>query len=364
MIREQTLHYSRSFHREVSYSIYRYEIWRKSCNFAGEMKRSVCLDIIRGGAALLIVFFHFTWAYNNNPAHAAGVYHADWGWSVPFGYAAVVTFFMLSGYLAARYVFAGGRRGGASPKRFIVKKLKRFYPTFWVCMTFTAVVLTLWYTEERVSLLQWAANLTMVSRLFGVPFVDGAYWTMQCELIFVVIAAGLSLVTEPRRIYRILLAWIIISLAVQLCGFPKFLRWALITNHSQDFIAGMVIYRLRRERITWLTGVILLLCPVNAATLDGPFGSSIFFFVVSAILIYTAELLDRYISGNNIVIRVFSWIAAVSYPLYLIHEMVGFTVIRQMRAHGLTHPATILIPIAIVLAIAALVHYQVERRIK
>ena len=89
-----------------------------------------------------------------------------------------------------------------------------------------------------------------------------------------------------------------------------------------------------------------------------------FFFVVSAILIYTAELLDRYISGNNVVVRAFSWLAAISYPLYLIHEMVGFTVIRQMRAHGLTHPTTILIPIAIVLAIAALVHYRVERRIK
>lgn len=328
------------------------------------MNRLVSLDIIRACAALLIVLFHFTWAYNDNPVHAAGIYHADWGWSVPFGYAAIVTFFMLSGYLAARYVFAGGRSAGASPKRFIIKKLKRFYPTFWVCMTFTAVVLTLWYTEERIGFVQWLANLTMVSRLFGVPFVDGAYWTMQCELIFCVIAAGLSLVAEPRRAYRILLVWILVSLAVQLCGFPKFLRWTFITNHSQDFIAGIVIYRLQRERITWLTGVILLLCLVNAATLDGPFGPSMFFFVASAILIYSAELLDRYISGNNIVVRAFAWIAAISYPLYLIHEMVGFTIIRHMRVHGLTHPVTILIPIAAVIVLAAIVHRHVERRIK
>ena len=54
------------------------------------------------------------------------------------------------------------------------------------------------------------------------------------------------------------------------------------------------------------------------------------------------------------------YIAAVSYPLYLLHQFIGFAIIRKMELAGLTAQGWIVIPVAISLVLAAMVHYWVE----
>lgn len=327
---------------------------------------------MRGLAAVMIVLFHYTHQYNASYAGERGP--IDLGWSVSFGYAAVATFFMLSGYLAARYIYARAMSAGndgkpMAPGRFIVKKLKRFYPVYWVCMTLSALTLTMLFAEERVSIGQWAANLTMVSPLMGVPFVDGAYWTMQCELLFCLIGAALMFVRRPRTIDYILIGWIVLSMILSFTlGVKalKFVRIATVVPHCQGFIAGIAIWRLHKagHGQVWMAVATLLLCVANCVLWYGPTSPDVYFLVVSAIMLYLADRLDYLISGNNLVIRVIAWIAAISYPLYLLHEMIGFAILHHLQGYGLNHPALLIIPATVVVFVAWLVHEQVERRIK
>ncbi len=72
--------------------------------------------------------------------------------------------------------------------------------------------------------------------------------------------------------------------------------------------------------------------------------------------------LDRLICGDSLIVRALAWIAAISYPLYLIQEMTGFAIIRHMQGAGWTSPLCILVPLAVCMAAAWLLHRYVEKR--
>lgn len=310
---------------------------------------------------MLIVLFHYTWAYNAK-AYDGGAYATDWGWSVPWGYAAVTTFFMLSGYLSGRYVY---RDTPLTPRRFIRKKLWRFFPAYWTAMTLTTLVLVLFFESERPTLLQYIANLTMVSRLFGVPFIDGVYWTMQNELLFMLAAAALMCCRSPRRVDMWLWIWIAVSLALSFTTdikALKLIRMALMANYCHTFISGLALYRIATVPSAMPRYMPLLaFCFANSALWHGLLQPDTIFFAVTAVLVATAGTIDRHTSGNNPIVRAASRVAAISYPLYLIHQMVGVTVIRHGVAAGFTHPLFILVPIALSLVAAWAIHTFVEK---
>ncbi|MDE6396254.1 MAG: acyltransferase [Muribaculaceae bacterium] len=325
-------------------------------------KRSSTLDIIRGLSAILIVLFHYTFAYNERPS-STGLYETDWGWSVWWGYAAVTTFFMMSGFLAGPSL----ENGKTTPGRFIKKKALRFYPVYWVAMTVTTIVLACFYREEAISLTQYAANLTMVSQLFRVPFVDGVYWSMQCELVFCLICAGLMLIKRPRNLSRVLFIWVILAIGLSFTVDMKatrLFRIITICSYCHDFIAGIVLQRAsRNSRLSQGEAWLLILCLLNSVVWHGFLTPSTIFFVITTALLFFLRKIDSVIPSSNRGIAVIIWVASISYPLYLVHEMVGFTIIRHLLSNGITHPVSILIPIAAALVLAWMIHAVVEKKL-
>lgn len=318
---------------------------------------------MRGVAALLIVAFHYTVAYNDNSFTTSDL-RADWGWRMPWGFAAVVTFFMLSGFLSARWLLASKR-----PAAFVWKKLKRFYPAYWVCMTLSCVVLYGWFREASVGFWEWAANLTMVSQLLRVPFVDGVYWTMQCELVFMLFMAVLIPIRRVRTLRWTLALWVGAAIALGLAADVRALRlprMVLCSQYCQYFVAGIALWRI--GRLGWRAALpevgILVLCGICAVVQNSPAFTYLGFFGVTAVALLGAERMDRVLDWRNPLVRVLGWVASVSYPLYLFHEMAGFAVIRHMRAAGWAHPLALLLPVALSLGVAWAVHMLVERRIK
>ncbi len=323
-------------------------------------RRSVILDIIRGIAALLVVLFHYTYAYNHHSG-SEGIYATRWQWSVWWGYAAVATFFMMSGYLAGASLTGRER---PKPGHYLVKRARRFYPAFWISMTVSSVVLLIWYSEEAPGLLQYLANLTMISRLFGVPFVDGVYWSMQCELLFCLICAGLLAVRRTDTVVKILAGWLIATIALSFTdGIKalKFMRIITISEYSHDFVGGIILYMASKSVVKKSTAAwMLMLCLINSIMWHGVLTPSTCFFVVTAALIAMLARLDAIVPRDNLIVKAIVWVAAISYPLYLIHEMVGFTIIRHMQAAGIIHPLAVVIPIAASMAIALIITRMVS----
>lgn len=318
-------------------------------------KRSVTLDMVRGVSALLIVLFHYTHHYR---IFTNGYKTYDFGIDVYWGYAAVCTFFMLSGFLATNAL----SKKGIKPSSHLRKKLRRFYPAYWACMSVTTIVLFFFFVEERISVGQYIANLTMVSPLMRVPFVDGVYWSMQNELIFMLFVCALIPLGQKWQ-KRIVLIWIIT--AVILTCFPlkalRFARIAFISDHAHSFVAGIAIsWFMRRTISRRMLCVLLTLCCVNASIRYGLMSAHVVFFVCSGTILLLSGQLDKIISHNNILVRCVSWIAVISYPLYLLHQMAGFAILRQLHSASVPTFCAFFITIAVILGVSWLIHKYVE----
>lgn len=332
-----------------------------------DKKRNIALDIIRGVAALLIVLFHYTSHYN---ASAQTPLEVEWG--VWFGYAAVTTFFMLSGFLSTGAIFSGK----TTRKGYIKGRLRRFYPAYWICMTITVAVLGLFYAEEALTVGEWAVNLTMVSRLFGVQYADGAYWSMQYELIFCLYVLILMGLKDRRTVLRVLVWWMAAALALNCIpseGMPKVVRrvvkildYAVMSRYCHCFAAGIALRVLADEtrqgvRAIWKSPAgrtalwVLGLGTLNGLVAEGAGSPNFVFFVITAVLLFFSDRLNGLVSGESRPVRAICWIAAISYPLYLLHEMVGFAMFHQFTRAGHTSGWIILPVTAGVVFLAAAV---------
>jgi peptidoglycan/LPS O-acetylase OafA/YrhL len=106
-----------------------------------------------------------------------------------YGRLGVKIFFMISGFVILITAASG------SMERFFISRIVRLHPCFWVycTLTFLGTLLAGGYHHPapfRVYLL----NMTMLSGFFGVPSIDGVYWSLFVELqfYFLVLLAGRS----------------------------------------------------------------------------------------------------------------------------------------------------------------------------
>ena len=133
------------------------------------------LDALRGLAAVAVVLFHYTTRYDELFGHSQSLELA-----VAWGHYGVDLFFMLSGFVILLSLERTANAG-----RFAWGRFSRLYPTYWAAAIVTfAVVSMVGLAGQEVSLADALLNLTMVQSLLGAEHIDGAYWSLQAELIF------------------------------------------------------------------------------------------------------------------------------------------------------------------------------------
>ena len=145
----------------------------------------------------------------------------------------------------------------SSLKKFAINRFTRIYPIFWVCVTFTFLVMIafkLLKTNESIydlSLTQYLVNLTMFQSFFGIKDLDGQYWTLIIELsfyVFIILLAYFKKISWFRQIGFIwclgLLSWY---------AYSTFFN-TIELNHRLDFIgyfpmfyAGILVYYLYKK---------------------------------------------------------------------------------------------------------------------
>ncbi len=326
-----------------------------------QQRRNIGLDVIRGVSAILIMLYHYTSRYIDLNAPVLGI--TERKFNLSWGCYAVITFFFISGYLSSRNVVVH-----THPQTFLLKRFKRLYPTFWVAMLFTTCVLLI-SGYESVSLRDFLFNLTMTPMIFGAQPIDGVYWTQQYELIFFFFIFVALFFDKIKAIKVFSLIWLLFSVGfffIQTQGdniWIKFFRVFAIPNYCAVFIAGMQIrfFEINENRL--LTVITLMLCLAAFAIWQGT--EQLFFFLlvivaVTYVIFNKRSILNRY----NWFTKFFAFIASISYPLYLIHQKVGYVIMNKIvtRLH-LTTELIIVIPIVVSIAIAYLLHKLVECKI-
>lgn len=322
---------------------------------------SYTIDIIRAISAILIVLYHYTWRYNENKYIISINANTDWPFRVSWGCGAVCTFFMLSGFLVAKYF----ENCNTNPKKYLLKRVVRLYPTFWVCMSITAIVLIILFPETQITWADYFVNLTMLPSLFKMRYVDGAYWTLGYEIMFAIVFFGILWIKNFRLRKIIIIGLLSISFIEWFYGDSsnslfKFLRFFLITNQIQVFIAGICVYWIKNASLskTFYYIVFILCCVLQILQNNSPV-NNIFFFS-TLILLFMSSFLDEFIT-ENIVYRIIEFVALVSYPLYLLHQMIGFSIIKNLILMGYTSEYWIVLPISISIIFASFVHQYFEK---
>ena len=277
------------------------------------------LDLLRFLAALAVVVFHFGHPSELGPAL---------GRATEFGFLGVQLFFMISGFVILWTAM------GKSAPEFVISRISRLYPTFWVCVGATAA--TVYFLRGQIGLTTLLANSTMIPGILRFPMLDEVYWTLVIEIKFYGVILGLLFARQLTHIRSWLVGWLLVSL---LAAFYPRLHAIALNNLSVYFIAGCYLYLIRTQRslIDLLPlGLCAVLSVYNAVGMQVNFTNDPSrFATVWIAAIVTAE----YAVFLSVALRtwalpalpIWGWLGAMTYPLYLVHS----GVVQNLGSHYL-----------------------------
>ena len=315
--------------------------------------RLVSVDALRGLAAVAVMLFHYTTRYDELFIHREAI-----SFSVAWGYLGVNLFFMISGFVIFMTLDRTRR-----PSDFVVSRFSRLFPAYWIAVALTYVIVSaVGLPGKSVSTFEFGLNFLMFHSLFGVPSVDGVYWTLEVELLFYLMMLLLWTSGALRRPRLVIAAWLAVSSArvwlPALLGveIPYVVTQFLILRHIPYFAAGMTTYLmfklgLSRDPRDWA----LLAAVVGTIGVSESPEHVVWAMCFIALLVVAVFARPRALTLWPLV-----WLGAISYPLYLIHENVGWALMLVGQQAGIPPIVSVFGVIAIALGLAAFIHYAVE----
>ncbi len=323
------------------------------------------IDALRIFAALAVVVYHYTFsgfAGGHTPVSFPALSEVT-----RFGYLGVDLFFTISGFVVL--MSAWDRRPGA----FVVSRITRLYPAYWVAVTLTAIVSVLFSNGHfRVTVVQYLANLTMVNSLANMQNVDVVYWTLWAELrfyalIFVLCVLGIT----RRKVLAVLWGWLALTVLMELGVLPAAADLVVQSQFSHYFITGMALFVGYRSGFSWQVVAIIAICWDNAIIRGIQFSEDVGTryqtdinpFVVSAIIscVFLVMLLIATRVTRPLGRPGFVHAGALTYPLYLVHAHIGFVIIA--RVGDSINPYVLVVgTILLMLGLAYVIHSTVEKK--
>lgn len=318
------------------------------------MKRLPALDLMRFFAAMAVVLYHFISGYAK--ADAGPVLGAVSS-VTRYGYLGVDLFFMLSGFVI---LWSSIDRG---PTAFVISRISRLYPSFWVGLLFT-IVLAYVLAGTLPDVRTVIANATMIPDMLGSPLIEGVYWTLEIEIRFYALIFVLLLTRQMPRVEWWLYGWLAVSIACLLIDMPWIVKYLALQPYGAFFIAGCLFYLVHFNGVTASRVVALVVCAAVCVWVSlsqrGGFISPDGVSAVTVPLVILAffgafSLLIR--SSANA--RLASSLGALTYPLYLTHATMGMLVYRLLQP-TLGVAATLTIITALALFVAWMISVLVD----
>ncbi len=323
----------------------------------GGRERLIELDVLRGLAALVVVLFHYTVRYDELFTYASPPL-----FRVTQGFYGVEFFFGISGFV----IFMTLDRSHKAMD-FVVSRFSRLWPAYIAAMILTfALVHLVGLPGREATFGQALVNLSMLQELLGVAHVDGVYWTLQIELFFyagMLLVFALGLLSRIRLLVVLWLMVPVLYFAARVLLHRELSYLAgelLIVRFSPFFAIGLAAYHLRKSsREPSSSGVydllLMVLAVVVAAVCLSPAlgvvalcSSGVFYAVARGYLGWLAR-------------QPFVFLGTISYTLYLVHQNIGYIVIRELLALGVTTNLAITLAVFASIGLAAGLTYAVER---
>jgi len=323
------------------------------------------VDLLRFLAALAVVFFHYS--FRGYAADGMSIMPYPLLASVSkYGYLGVQLFFMISGFVILMTASSGaGLRG------FVVSRIIRLYPAFWVCCTITFLVtLFIGGSLYVVSLGQYLTNMTLLSGFLGVASVDGAYWSLFVEIQFYALVAIVLILKKIHRAELFINAWLLLTILLEIIPVGK-LRYLFIVDYSAFFISGAMFFliwskgfSIGRFSTIFLSWIVAVSGSVESlAHFENHYNVTMSRYVVVGIVtvfFFSMFLISMHLTGF---VGRCNWLAigALTYPLYLLHQNIGFMIFNVGYPRFGNH-LLLWGSLALILYTTYLINVYVERR--
>ena len=312
-------------------------------------RRILELDALRGIAALAVLVFHYTVIL---PRFFPGA--AEPAFRFAYGYYGVHLFFMISGFVIFMTI-----ENCVRGRDFVVSRFARLYPAFWTAVILTFAIGSIFpLADQRYSFGQLIVNLTMLHEYAKVASIDGVYWSLTYELgfyfaIFVVYKLHLL-----NRIEWICLLWASASALFQhyAAYIPHPVHFlTLLNDYAHLFAMGIMFHRIRSVGFSPLRALVITLGLVAEYHQNGVIGLAIVagFAAIFALLIANRLGILR--------LPLFAFFGAISYSLYLIHQLIGFRIIEALQQHGMASTPSLALTALLIVALASAMTFGVER---
>lgn len=299
----------------------------------GRTNRIVSLDLLRLIAALAVVGFHYFFAGPGTPRYGLPAF-PDAAPVAIFGYLGVNLFFLISGYVIS------WSADGRNAIDFAIARFVRLWPGHVAAMTITFAFMAIaGMTAFPVTWMQWLANLTMVAPVLGQPFMDGAYWSIVLELVFYFwVAVALLTGAFHRCKLEIVAGWLLLALANETLIDSEALRMLFVTEYAGFFAGGVIAYEAKKsgwtlELLTFAVAAFLFatLTLFSGRTwMLGHYGMALSpgMLVAASAALHAVFLVA--LRANVPANRGVAFAGALTYPLYLLHQHVGYALIDKL----------------------------------
>jgi peptidoglycan/LPS O-acetylase OafA/YrhL len=310
------------------------------------------LDSIRGICALAVLLFHYTTRYPALFGDDAAPFR------VTYGFFGVEVFYGISGFVILM-TLARCRTAGD----FVFARFLRLYPAYWVSVLVTFALMTLFPLPGRpVTWLQALANLTMLQEFLGIAHINGVYWSLEVELMFYAWMLVVLVLGGTRQAHRLLVAWLLVAITAYAASLvfarsvPILVNRVLILQHCAFFAIGAAAcVDFQGGRISPATWIVFLLAPIAAWISQDGEAACVAVLMVALFTLLVWRKLD-FLDTRSLV-----FLGAISYPLYLLHQNMGYIIIAGLRARHVGYGWAMLAATAVSLVAATALTFGIER---
>lgn len=332
--------------------------------------RLYTIDLIRFLAASMVVLYHFCFRGYNKDEFISLSYKLLEP-VVKYGYLGVDIFFIISGFVIYMSIQKSDIRD------FIISRISRLYPAYWFCMLLTALVIY-FFGESifSVNIYQVLVNLSMIQEGIGVPHVDGVYWSLFIELQFYLLTGIFLMINKNRNMTFMMV--LLISCSFIYYFFPnifklnvvfKLLKFLTFPEWNGYFVSGMCFYLIYSKKQKLYHYLFLVLSTINtilfsiersiikSESFENEFSPVIIIAILTfSYLLFYMISTDRLIFLNS---SRFLSLGVLTYPLYLIHQNIGYIMINFLDDY-LNKWLLLILIIMFFLIVAFIIHKFIE----
>jgi peptidoglycan/LPS O-acetylase OafA/YrhL len=278
---------------------------------------------------------------------------------LPFSFAAfgVSLFFLISGFVIPLSL------NQVSTASFLSARAWRIIPTYVAGFSFTLLALvTSSYAYGKP--FPYSISAVMAHLIPGVrailitPFIDYVIWTLEIEVFFYALCALTAPWLRRGSLLVLIIPTLLLLLVMPQLNVAQYVILGYIPALDFMFVGVLISFH-STGKIGRITGIIAITfvtgsCLIAVYWTQGMLTTSSYAW---ALAVFGAAYLSRSIFPDLAPLR---WLAAISYPFYVVHGIMGYVAMRIMLDHAIPPMAAVLLASALAVLVSIFIHIWVE----